>query len=129
AASAGCWLLEDAAQAVGARRNGRSAGAFGVAGCFSFYPTKNLGGLGDGGMVVTDDAGLAARLRCDRHQGQIDRYHHQTLGMCSRLDAVQAALLQVKLAHLDDWNVRRRRIAATYDAKLRAAGLAGGAGA
>jgi dTDP-4-amino-4,6-dideoxygalactose transaminase len=125
----GCWLLEDAAQAAGARRNGRSAGAFGVAGCFSFYPTKNLGALGDGGMIVTDDADLAVRLRRDRHQGQIDRYRHESLGWCSRLDAIQAAILAVKLPHLNEWNARRRRIAAAYDAKLRAAGLAGAPGA
>ena len=129
AARHGCWLLEDAAQAIGARRGGRAAGAVGRAGCFSFYPTKNLGALGDGGMVVTNDDALAACLRRDRHQGQIDRYHHASLGMCSRLDAVQAAVLGAKLPHLEGWNARRRALAVTYDARLRAAGLAGRAGA
>jgi dTDP-4-amino-4,6-dideoxygalactose transaminase len=129
AARHGCWLLEDAAQAVGARRDGQMAGTFGCAGCFSFYPTKNLGALGDAGMIVTADDALAARLRRDRHQGQVDRYHHESLGLCSRLDAVQAAVLHAKLPHLDGWNARRREIAATYDARLRAAGLADRAGA
>ena len=125
----GCWLLEDAAQAIGARRDGRVAGTFGRAGCLSFYPTKNLGALGDAGMIVTDDADLAARLRRDRHQGQVDRYLHDSLGFCSRLDAVQAAVLGAKLPHLERWNARRRAIAAAYGAGLRAAGLAGAAGA
>jgi dTDP-4-amino-4,6-dideoxygalactose transaminase len=125
AARHGCWLLEDAAQAVGARRDGRAAGTMGRVGCFSFYPTKNLGALGDGGMVVTDDHALAGSLRRDRHQGQIDRYHHASLGMCSRLDAVQAAVLGAKLPYLDAWNARRRAIAASYDVRLRVAGLAG----
>jgi dTDP-4-amino-4,6-dideoxygalactose transaminase len=125
----GCWLLEDAAQAIGASRDGRRAGAFGVAGCLSFYPTKNLGALGDAGMVLTNDATLAAHVRRDRHQGQIDRYHHESLGFCARLDAVQAAVLRAKLPHLDAWNTRRRALAASYDAKLRASGLAGRAGA
>jgi dTDP-4-amino-4,6-dideoxygalactose transaminase len=125
----GCWLLEDAAQSIGARRDGRHAGSIGVAGCLSFYPTKNLGALGDGGMVLTNDAALATLLRRDRHQGQVDRYHHESLGFCSRLDAVQAAVLRAKLPYLEAWNARRRALAATYDAKLRAAGLAGRPGA
>lgn len=125
----GLWMLEDAAQAVGARADGRMAGAFGRAGCLSFYPTKNLGALGDGGMVLTDDDALAAAVRRDRHQGQVDRYVHATIGLCSRLDAVQAAVLGVKLAHLDAWNARRRTIAGWYDERLRAAGVAGGADA
>jgi dTDP-4-amino-4,6-dideoxygalactose transaminase len=129
AARHGCWILEDAAQAIGARRDGRTAGAFGRAGCFSFYPTKNLGAAGDAGMIVTDDAALATRLRQDRHQGQVDRYHHASLGFCSRLDAVQAAVLRAKLPHLEAWNARRRRLAAGYGERLRAAGLAGGPGA
>ena len=121
----GCWLVEDAAQAVGARRDRRAAGTFGRAGCFSFYPTKNLGALGDAGMIVTDDEALATRLRRERHQGQVDRYHHASLGFCSRLDAVQAAVLGAKLPHLEGWNARRRTIAAAYGAGLRAAGVAG----
>jgi dTDP-4-amino-4,6-dideoxygalactose transaminase len=129
AARHGCWIVEDAAQAIGARRDGRAAGTAGRAGCFSFYPTKNLGALGDAGMVVTDDDVLASRLRRDRHQGQVDRYHHASLGFCSRLDAVQAAVLGAKLPHLDGWNARRRAVAAAYDSRLRAAGLAGRPGA
>jgi dTDP-4-amino-4,6-dideoxygalactose transaminase len=122
----GCWLVEDAAQAIGARRGGNAAGTFGSAGCFSFYPTKNLGALGDAGMIVTGDGDLAARLRRDRHQGQIDRYHHESLGFCSRLDAVQAAVLGAKLPHLDRWTARRRAIARAYGEALRGAGVAGG---
>jgi dTDP-4-amino-4,6-dideoxygalactose transaminase len=121
----GCWILEDAAQAVDARRDGRAAGTFGRAGCFSFYPTKNLGALGDGGMIVTDDTALAGRLRRERHQGQVDRYHHESLGICSRLDAVQAAVLRAKLPFLEGWTARRRELAAAYDRRLRDAGLAG----
>lgn len=125
----GAWLLEDAAQAIGARRGGRAAGSFGRAGCFSFYPTKNLGAAGDGGLIVTDDAALATLLRRDRHHGQVDRYHHAAIGFCSRLDAVQAAVLGAKLPHLDAWNARRRVLAAAYDERLRAAGLAARQGA
>ena len=125
----GCWLLEDAAQSMGARQDGHAAGAFGRAGCFSFYPTKNLGGLGDGGMLVTNDDALAIRVRRDRNHGQLDRYHHESLGICSRLDAVQAAVLGVKLGHLDGWNARRRVIAASYGERLRDAGLVGRPGA
>jgi dTDP-4-amino-4,6-dideoxygalactose transaminase len=125
ATRAGAWIVEDAAQAVGARDGGRMAGAFGRAGCLSFYPTKNLGALGDGGMVLTADGALAHRVRRDRHQGQRDRYVHETLGFCSRLDAVQAAVLEAKLPHLDAWTRRRRAVADAYDERLRAAGVAG----
>ncbi|HXJ36551.1 MAG TPA: DegT/DnrJ/EryC1/StrS family aminotransferase [Candidatus Eisenbacteria bacterium] len=121
----GLWVVEDAAQAVGARRAGRMAGTFARAGCLSFYPTKNLGALGDGGMVLTDDEAIATFVRRDRHQGQVDRYRHESLGLCSRLDAVQAVVLEAKLPHLDAWNARRRAIAAAYDERLRAAGVAG----
>jgi dTDP-4-amino-4,6-dideoxygalactose transaminase len=110
----GLWIVEDAAQAIGARLDHRAAGSFGRAGCLSFYPTKNLGALGDGGMVLTTDATLAARVRQDRHQGQVEPYVHASLGMCSRLDALQASALRVKLGHLDDWNRRRRTIARWY---------------
>jgi dTDP-4-amino-4,6-dideoxygalactose transaminase len=123
------WIVEDAAQAIGARADGRAAGAFGRAACLSFYPTKNLGALGDGGMVLTADAALAARVRQDRHQGQVAPYVHASLGLCSRLDALQAAALRVKLAHLDDWNTRRRTIAGWYGAALAERGLAGRPGA
>jgi dTDP-4-amino-4,6-dideoxygalactose transaminase len=125
----GAWIIEDAAQAVGARADGVRAGGFGRAGCLSFYPSKNLGGIGDGGMVLTGDAALAARVRQDRHQGQTAAYVHGSLGLCSRLDGVQAVALLVKLAYLDDWNARRRAVAGWYDECLRARGLAGGPGA
>lgn len=125
----GLWIVEDAAQAVGAREGGVAAGAFGAAGCLSFYPTKNLGGLGDGGMVLTNDDAVAAFVRRERHQGQQAPYVHESIGLASRLDALQAAALGVKLAHLDAWNARRREVAGWYDAWLRQAGLAGAEGA
>ena len=126
----GLWVVEDAAQAIGARADGTSAGAFGRAGCLSFYPTKNLGALGDGGMVLTRDATLAAYVRQERHQGHSSTpYVHASLGMCSRLDAVQAAALGAKLPRLDGWNARRRTIAARYTRLLEDAGLAGAPGA
>jgi len=119
------WIVEDAAQAIGARAGGVMAGAFGAAGCLSFYPTKNLGGLGDGGMVLTRDAGVAARIRQDRHQGQTAAYEHGSIGLCSRLDEVQAAALSVKLARLDRWNAARRGHAERYTRLLVEAGVAG----
>ena len=122
----GLWVLEDAAQAVGARAGGVAAGAFGVAGCLSVYPTKNLGGLGDGGMVLTNEDGVAAFVRRERHQGQRAPYVHESVGLASRLDALQAAALGVKLGHLDGWNLRRREVAAWYGAAFRGAGLVGG---
>jgi dTDP-4-amino-4,6-dideoxygalactose transaminase len=125
----GLWMLEDAAQSVGARAGDRRAGSFGRAGALSFYPTKNLGGIGDGGMLLTADEGLAAHARRDRHQGQAAPYLHETIGLCSRLDAVQAAALGAKLPHLDGWNERRRTIAGWYAAYCHAHGLAGVAGA
>ncbi len=121
----GLWMLEDAAQAVGARDGGVAAGAFGAAGCLSFYPTKNLGGLGDGGMVLTSDEAVASRVRQDRHQGQRAPYVHASIGLASRLDALQAAALGVKLRYLDAWNARRREVAGWYGTWLREAGLAG----
>lgn len=126
AAKHGCWILEDAAQAVGATApDGRRAGSFGAAGALSFYPTKNLGGVGDGGMVLTHDDAVAAAVRRDRNQGLIAPYVHRTLGLCSRLDAVQAAALAAKLPHLDDWNARRRAVAGWYGEAFAARGLAG----
>ena len=124
----GCWVMEDAAQAVGARGARGMAGALARAGCLSFYPTKNLGGVGDGGMVLTGDEEVARRVRRDRHQGMIAPYHHESIGLCSRLDAVQAAALHAKLPWLDAWNERRRALAARYTAALTAADLAGAAG-
>jgi dTDP-4-amino-4,6-dideoxygalactose transaminase len=120
------WIVEDAAQAVGARVGGTAAGAFGRAGCLSFYPTKNLGGIGDGGMVLTPDAELAALLRQERHQGQVEPYVHASLGACSRLDALQAAALHAKLPHLDGWNAARRTVAGWYATLLGETGLTGG---
>ena len=126
AARHGLWIVEDAAQAVGARAGGRAAGARGRAGCFSFYPSKNLGGAGDGGMVVTSDDGLAAHVRRERHQGQSAPYEHATIGLCSRLDALQAAVLGAKLPHLDGWNDARRRVAAGYADAFERTGLPDG---
>jgi dTDP-4-amino-4,6-dideoxygalactose transaminase len=102
-------VIEDAAQAIGARYEGRAAGSLGVAGCFSFFPSKNLGGAGDGGLITTNEAGLAERLRLLRVHGARKKYEYELLGMNSRLDALQAAILRVKLRHLEGW-ARARRI-------------------
>jgi dTDP-4-amino-4,6-dideoxygalactose transaminase len=111
-------LVEDAAQAHGARRDGRRAGAVGHVGCFSFYPSKNLGAMGDAGALTTDDAAVAERVRVLRNYGARERYRNDVQGMNSRLDPIQAAVLGVKLAHLDEHNARRRAVAAGYDAAL-----------
>jgi dTDP-4-amino-4,6-dideoxygalactose transaminase len=115
-------VLEDAAQAFGARclpeaadARGRAAGALGHAAAFSFYPTKNLGALGDGGLLTTDDDGVARHARKLRNHGSERRYHHEESGYNSRLDALQAAWLRVKLPRLDAWTAARRRVAARYD--------------
>jgi dTDP-4-amino-4,6-dideoxygalactose transaminase len=118
ASAHGLALVEDAAQAIGATWDGRPIGGWGDAACLSFYPTKNLGAAGDGGMVLTKRDDVAERLRRLRHHGDAGRYRHVELGWCSRLDEVQAAVLLVKLAHLDAWTETRRRIAARYDAML-----------
>lgn len=118
AAERGGVVVEDAAQAIGARRNGRVAGAAGDVGALSFFPTKNLGAFGDGGMVVTDDAGLADRVARLRVHGGRQMYHHELVGTNSRLDALQAAVLRAKLPHLDGWAEARRRNAALYDEML-----------
>lgn len=107
-------LIEDAAQAHGARYRGRRVGGLSSAAGFSFYPSKNLGAMGDGGAVVTDDSGLADRVRVLRSYGSSVKYRHEARGLNSRLDELQAAVLRVKLAHLDDWNARRRDAAARY---------------
>ncbi len=109
----GIAVVEDACQAHGARYRGRPAGSLGDAGCFSFYPTKNLGAWGDGGAVVTGDADLAERLRLLRSHGEGTRHHHELPARTDRLDALQAAILRVKLARLDDANERRRRAGAS----------------
>ena len=107
-------VIEDAAQASGARYEGRAVGSMGVLGCFSFFPSKNLGGAGDGGLVTTNDATLAERLRLLRVHGARKKYEYELLGMNSRLDALQAAILRVKLRHLDQWAAGRRRNAERY---------------
>jgi dTDP-4-amino-4,6-dideoxygalactose transaminase len=111
-------VVEDAAQAHGAMYRGRRVGTLGDAGCFSFYPSKNLGAFGDGGMVTTDQPDVAERLRMLRNGGQKSRYNHELLGINSRLDEMQAAILRVKLAYLEKWNARRRHIADLYTALL-----------
>jgi dTDP-4-amino-4,6-dideoxygalactose transaminase len=110
--------LEDAAQAHGAEYKGRKAGSVGDVGCFSFYPTKNLGAFGDGGLVVTSDSELAERLRLLRQYGWKERYVSSMRGTNSRLDELQAAILRVKLKKLDEWNGARREHAALYDGVL-----------
>jgi len=107
-------VIEDAAQAHGAKYKGRRAGSLGDAAAFSFYPAKNLGALGDGGAVVTDDAALADRVRILRNYGSREKYVHEVKGFNSRLDPLQAALLRVKLKYLDLWNARRGAVAAAY---------------
>lgn len=110
----GLALIEDACQAHGARRRGRRVGSLGVAAAFSFFPSKNLGAYGDGGMVVTNDPGLADRLRQLRNVGSSIKYRHEVIGFNHRLDTLQAAILAVKLRHLDQDNDRRRVVADTY---------------
>lgn len=118
AAARGATVVEDCAQAHLATWEGRCAGTAGRLGAFSFYPTKNLGALGDGGAVVTADEQLDRRLRRLRTYGQTDRYHHAERGINSRLDELQAAILRVKLPHLRAWHERRNAIAAVYDRAL-----------
>ncbi len=119
----GIRIIEDAAQAIGAGYRGRPVGAIGDVGCFSFFPSKNLGGFGDGGMLTTDDDALAEKLRVLRVHGGKPKYYHHLLGINSRLDTLQAALLRVKLPHLDAWADARRRNAALYTKRLVEAGL------
>jgi len=116
-------IMEDAAQAFGASWKGKKAGSFGNAAAFSFYPTKNLSAYGDAGCVTTDDEQLAAQVRRLRNHGSERRYYHEEIGWNSRLDAVQAAVLRVKLKHIDDWNQRRRIVACRYHGLLAGAGL------
>jgi dTDP-4-amino-4,6-dideoxygalactose transaminase len=124
ASARGVRVIEDAAQAIGAEDGqGRSAGAVGDAGCFSFYPTKNLGAAGEAGLVTTNDADLAERLRRLRVHGGATEYHHDEVGFNSRLDTFQAAVLRVKLPHLDAWSDARRARAEVYTRLLDQAGL------
>jgi dTDP-4-amino-4,6-dideoxygalactose transaminase len=110
----GLAIIEDAAQAMGARYNGRAVGTIGKFGCFSFFPSKNLGGAGDGGLITTQDRELGNRVRLLRVHGSRTKYHHEELGVNSRLDALQAAILGVKLGHLDEWTRKRRERAEYY---------------
>ena len=110
----GVAVVEDAAQCIGAEYKGRRAGSIGEIGCFSFFPSKNLGAFGDGGMVTTNDPKLADRLKALRVHGSIKKYYHEMVGVNSRLDALQAAILQVKLRHLDTWSAGRQRNADAY---------------
>ncbi len=119
----GIPVIEDAAQAIGAEYKGHRSGSMGWCGAFSFFPSKNLGGLGDGGLITTNDAGLAAKLRILREHGSEARYYHRVVGMNSRLDTLQAATLLAKFAHLEEWTGSRRAHAATYMTELRGAKL------
>jgi len=119
----GLYVIEDAAQAIGSEYKGRRAGSIGHMGCFSFFPSKNLGGAGDGGMVTTNDSELAARVRMLRNHGYSPKYYNKVVGGNFRLDAIQAAVLRVKLNYLDQWTSARQRNAATYRSLFAEAGL------
>ncbi|MEM3730864.1 MAG: DegT/DnrJ/EryC1/StrS family aminotransferase [Candidatus Bathyarchaeia archaeon] len=112
------YVIEDACQAHGAEYKGRKAGSMGDVACFSFYPTKNLGAYGDCGIIVTDNDEIATKLRMLRNYGQRQKYHHDFIGINSRLDEIQAAVLRVKLKHLDEWNDKRRENAKLYNELL-----------
>lgn len=116
-------VIEDNAQAFGAEYNGQKTGSFGEVGCLSFFPTKNLGAFGDGGGVVTNDDALADRMRMLRTHGWKKKYYSEEVGYNSRLDAIQAAILQAKLPHIDTWNDKRREISYRYNEKLVSTGL------
>ena len=113
------YVIEDCAQAIGATYNGKKAGSFGDIGCFSFFPSKNLGAYGDGGMITTNSDFLAERILGLRNHGGKVRYYHEELGLNSRLDEMQAAILRVKLPHLDKWNEQRREAAYRYNELLK----------
>jgi len=117
-------IIEDAAQAIGAKWRGRSAGSLGAVATFSFYPTKNLSAYGDAGLVTTSNLNVAEHMRNLRNHGSPRRYHHEEFGWNCRMDAIQAAILRVKLPHVEAWNQQRRQRAAIYDHLLGAAGLA-----
>jgi dTDP-4-amino-4,6-dideoxygalactose transaminase len=116
AGGAGVPLIEDAAQAIGARYHDRPVGAFGAVTCYSFFPSKNLGGFGEGGLITTDDAALAREMRLLRNHGAEPKYFHHRIGGNFRMDEIQAAVLRVKAPHLDDWTEARRRNADRYRA-------------
>ena len=111
-------VIEDCAQATGAKWQGQPVGSIGHFGCFSFSPTKNLGACGDGGAITVNDPQLADDLRMFREHGSRERYYHEAIGVNSRLDAIQAAILQVKLPHLDRWNQQRATVASYYQQLL-----------
>ena len=117
------YVIEDCAQATGATFDGQKVGSIGDVGCFSFYPTKNLGGCGDGGMMTTNNAAIDEKLRILREHGSPKRYYHEYIGMNSRLDSLQAALLQVKLPYLDKWNAQRCEISDRYTDLLKDANI------
>lgn len=125
ASAAGVPVVEDACQAIGATYKGRPAGSMGAAGCLSFFPSKNLGAFGDAGLVTTGDSRLAQEIRLLRNHGAEPKYIHTRIGGNFRMDALQAAVLRVKLPHLSRWTAMRRENAARYDALFAAAGLAG----
>ncbi|MBL0388012.1 DegT/DnrJ/EryC1/StrS family aminotransferase [Tumebacillus sp. ITR2] len=119
AAACNVPVIEDACQAMGASYQGKKAGSFGIAGCFSFFPTKNLGGFGDGGLITTDDDDLAHKIIGLRNHGSYEKYVHVQLGLNSRLDELQAAVLSVKFKVLDAWNEKRRALAQRYTRHLQ----------
>lgn len=119
-------VIEDACQSIGALYRGKKSGSIGATGCFSFFPSKNLGGYGDGGMIVTDDDAVAENVRILRVHGCRERYFHDVVGINSRLDELQAAVLSVKLKYLDEWNLQRRENAAYYDERFSAIDAVGG---
>ncbi len=116
------FIIEDAAQALGASQNGKIAGSIGVAGCFSFFPTKNLGAFGDAGMITTNNGKLAEKLKMLRNHGSREKYYHEFLGVSSRLDEIQAAIILAKLPYLKKWNKKRQKIASFYDKNLKGVG-------
>jgi dTDP-4-amino-4,6-dideoxygalactose transaminase len=119
----GLFVLEDAAQAIGAAYNGQRAGSLGDAAALSFYPSKNLGGFGDAGMIVTNDPVLGGSMARLRVHGMEPKYYHHEVGVNSRLDAIQAAVLRVKLRHLEEWTLKRREVASRYQSLFEAHGL------
>jgi dTDP-4-amino-4,6-dideoxygalactose transaminase len=116
-------VIEDAAQAIGATYRAKQAGTMGTMGCFSFFPSKNLGAAGDGGAIATNDEALAEKLRLLRVHGSKPKYHHQCIGVNSRLDTIQAAILRVKLKHLNEWSECRRKNADRYTAQFKSLGV------
>ena len=117
------YVIEDGAQAIGAEYKGRRAGSIGHFGCFSFFPSKNLGAFGDGGMITANDPALAHRAKLLRNHGAEPKYYHKLVGGNFRLDALQAAILRIKLRYLDGWTAGRQQNAATYRRLFAEAGL------